>query len=63
MKALDVFCRIVGILFAVAAFLFVVAGVYHTVNQNEFLLTVQNGGVPCKIVKTNKGVLKALNSF
>lgn len=52
MKALDVFCRIVGILFAVAAFLFVVAGVYHTVNQNEFLLTVQNGGVPCKIVKT-----------
>lgn len=52
MKAWDVFCWICGIILAFVVLLYVAGAIYHTANQNEFLLTVQEGGVPFKIVKT-----------
>lgn len=51
MKALDVFCWIVGTLFAIGAILFVLTGIDYIANQNEFLLAVQNGEIPLEIVE------------
>lgn len=53
MKAWDVLTLICGIILALVALFFIAGAVYHTANQNEFLLTVQEGGVPFKIIKTN----------